>query len=136
MLQGNWRDIIPYDAEMRKVFAIKPHLSFANFESKELDHVKAMAWPTGPSSRAQAALQGGSSRSLYVKPPAKRPKLSRTSQSSAFKIKPSSHLPHNQQVCGGWNVGKCQDPPKCGRIHGVCDVVGCFESHKRTAHPK
>lgn len=137
--QGNWRDIIPYDAEMRKFFAARQHLSFADFGSGELEHVRALAWPTVESRRAgrdnplhsQASSssknmgRGSSDRGRGTRSPLDGP-----------KIKVTRHLPKNQQVCGGWNLDKCLDPPKCGRIHGLCDVAGCNESHKRLAHPK
>ncbi|EGF96994.1 uncharacterized protein MELLADRAFT_70290 [Melampsora larici-populina 98AG31] len=127
---------------MRKVFAIKPHLSFADFDSNELEHVKSMAWPKASSSsltRSSVPMPSGST-SFTPKSHGPRPTVDRNrssrSQQTQFKIKPTEGLPRNQTVCGGWNLDKCPDPPKCGRIHDICDVMGCYKPHKQINHPK
>ncbi|EGG10177.1 uncharacterized protein MELLADRAFT_60668 [Melampsora larici-populina 98AG31] len=139
--RGNWKDIIPYDAEMRKAFAARRHLSFADFNSSKLKHIKAMAWPTLESrqyiSREPYFSQqsAASSSKAMVCNALNSTRLTRPIPDGP-KLKITKHLPKNQQICGGWNLDKCADQAKCGRIHGVCEVVGCNDNHKRITHPR
>ncbi|KAH9815843.1 hypothetical protein DFH28DRAFT_892300 [Melampsora americana] len=137
---GNWRDVIPYDIALRQAFATRRHLSFADFAGEELSHLKHMA--LAERKHTKDAIQPyrhqthqsynenrqSSSRTTYEKKP-------KVDSPWTGKVKSAKNIPRNQQICGGWNLEKCNSQ-KCpaGRIHGMCDFVDCYESHKRISH--
>lgn len=132
--------VIKYDIQLREAFAARRHLSFADFASDELSHLKhlALAGKEEHTTNAQASTSKYKNQSTYAnaRNTSTRPRFDkkpRTESPWAGKIKDTSNLPRNQQICGGWNLNKC-DGTKCGRIHNMCDYIGCYESHRRTSH--
>ncbi|KAH9824755.1 hypothetical protein DFH28DRAFT_1143548 [Melampsora americana] len=138
--RGDWRDVIPYDIALRKAFATRRHLSFADFAGDELAHLKHLALGDRRSYRDTAYTNKGPTASSSMAPRSatswgqvdKKPK---TEHPWAGKVKHTKHLPRCEQICGGWNLDKCPGE-KCssGRIHGMCDYVDCYLSHKRITH--
>ncbi|EGG00395.1 uncharacterized protein MELLADRAFT_67846 [Melampsora larici-populina 98AG31] len=49
--QGNWQDVIPYNIALRQAFATRRHLSFTDFASDKLSHLKHLALADKKSSR-------------------------------------------------------------------------------------
>lgn len=135
--QGNWRDVIPYDIALRQAFATRRHLSFADFASDELSHLKHLALADNKHDKEEKH-NNKSYKSPSFKPREssskyKYDKPQKTEHPWAGKVKNTKHLPKYQQLCGGWNLDKCHDN-KCGRVHNMCDYVDCYESHKRITH--
>ncbi|KAH9807264.1 hypothetical protein DFH28DRAFT_915947 [Melampsora americana] len=139
---GNWRDVIPYDIALRQAFATRRHLSFADFAGDELSHLKHMALaekrPAKDNTYVQRFNQGSSSVTQKTSSASrhtfdKKPKFD---SPWVGKVKNTRNLPRNQQICGGWNLEKCNDQVcPTGRIHGMCDLIDCFDSHRRITHP-
>ncbi|EGG09490.1 uncharacterized protein MELLADRAFT_95981 [Melampsora larici-populina 98AG31] len=137
---GNWRDVIPYDIALRQAFATRRHLSFADFASDELSHLKHLALADRKQHKESHSQPRSSnytqSQSSRIPSSRSRPeKKPRVDHPWAGKVKDTRNLPQNQQLCGGWNLNKCLSE-KCpsGRVHNMCDYVDCYESHKRISH--
>ncbi|KAH9807501.1 hypothetical protein DFH28DRAFT_915102 [Melampsora americana] len=138
--RGDWRDVIPYDIALRKAFATRRHLSFADFAGDELAHLKHLALGDRKSHREVShTTRSNPSTSTHTRNSSssrnqgdKKPKMDHP---WAGKVRNTKNLPRCEQLCGGWNLDKCSGE-KCssGRIHGMCDYVGCYESHKRISH--
>lgn len=137
--QGNWRTLIRYNIELQEAFATRRHLSFDDFASEDLSHLKHIALAAIEESRSEPS---SSSKPKFSQVPTaqrsytSRPqsdKKARFNSPWAGKVKNTQHLPKNQQLCGGWNLNKCSDD-KCGRIHNMRDFNDCYESQKRITH--
>ncbi|EGG08547.1 uncharacterized protein MELLADRAFT_104988 [Melampsora larici-populina 98AG31] len=138
--RGNWRDVIPYDIALRQAFATRRHLSFADYASDELSHLKHLALADKEKYRGNSTYDKSYAHTSPQVPRAsssrfksdKKPKMEHP---WAGKVKDTKNLPICQQLCGGWNLNKCHND-KCpsGRIHNMCDFINCYESHKRITH--
>ncbi|KAH9824259.1 hypothetical protein DFH28DRAFT_921744 [Melampsora americana] len=139
--EGNWRSVIRYDIKLREAFATRRHLSFGDFASDELSHLKHLALAAKEDNKHEGQNSSANHRyasSSYNHKPSysqqfvdKKPKLD---SPWAGKVKYTKNLPFNQQICGGWNLNKCTKGDKCVRIHDMCDYIGCYENHKRITH--
>ncbi|KAH9823941.1 hypothetical protein DFH28DRAFT_921450 [Melampsora americana] len=139
--EGNWRSVIRYDIKIREAFATRRHLSFADFASDELSHLKHLALAMKEDTKqviSHTAQNPIPSTSSYIHKASssrhhfdKKPRLE---SPWAGKVKYTKNLPFNQQICGGWNLDKCTKGESCIRIHNMCDYLGCYENHKRITH--
>ncbi|KAH9823488.1 hypothetical protein DFH28DRAFT_880553 [Melampsora americana] len=139
--EGSWRSVIRYDIKLREAFATRRHLSFGDFASDELSHLKHLALAAKDENKQDVyshSVIPKSFNSSYTPKAStshhtadKKPKLD---SPWAGKVKFTKNLPFNQQICGGWNLNKCTRGDKCVRIHDMCDYVGCYENHKRITH--
>ncbi|KAH9812954.1 hypothetical protein DFH28DRAFT_1084102 [Melampsora americana] len=139
--EGNWRMVIRYDIKVREAFATRRHLSFADFASDELSHLKHLAlaakddnkgnishrFAQNTASTSNPTPKASTSRARFDKKP-------RMESPWSGKVKFTKNLPPKQQICGGWNLDKCELGDSCVRIHNMCDYVGCYENHKRITH--
>ncbi|KAH9815197.1 hypothetical protein DFH28DRAFT_893077 [Melampsora americana] len=144
--QGDWSNVVDYNARLRLAFATRPALTFSDFDHPELFAVRSMVTvPALTSARHQApfSVQAASSAPKPYATKALSPRASKRKGAVASapraiwagSIKQiAKGTPTNMQLCGNWNTGFCPDPCRHGRIHGVCDVIGCNSSHTRKQH--
>ncbi|KAH9807986.1 hypothetical protein DFH28DRAFT_937022 [Melampsora americana] len=139
--EGSWRAVIRYDIKLREAFATRRHLSFGDFASDELSHLKHLALAAKDDSKHENHSSSFNAKNQFTSysprastsqnAPDKKPKMD---SPWTGKVKYTKNLPFNQQICGGWNLNKCTRGDKCVRIHNMCDYVGCYENHKRITH--
>ncbi|KAH9807536.1 hypothetical protein DFH28DRAFT_1147684 [Melampsora americana] len=138
---GSWRSVIRYNIKLREAFATRRHLSFGDFASDELSHLKHLALAAKEDNKHDEQHSSGNHRyasSSYNHRPSSSQqsvdKKPRMDSPWTGKVKYTKNLPFNQQICGGWNLNKCTKGEKCVRIHNMCDYIGCYENHKRITH--
>ncbi|EGG10112.1 uncharacterized protein MELLADRAFT_94469 [Melampsora larici-populina 98AG31] len=148
--QGDWSYTVNYNTKLWMAFASQPQLTFGNFNTNQLVSIRSFATAAGCNSKLVSSEQKGLSQQSVFNNGATNTFPEKGSPNAwqrvttasvpkapwAGNIKPTGpkNAPVNMQICGNWNNGNCMDPCKNGRIHNVCNVVGCNHTHTRKQH--
>lgn len=133
---GNWKEVVSYDADMRRELAKRTHLSFADFNHEELLFVRTRKPPTSDhQNHARPSSSSFKSGTYHPNPSRTEKQTSKPTKSPwAGQIKRyPQDLNIKEQLCGKWNLDRCNNDD-CVRIHGKCDFIGCSGAHRRVTH--
>lgn len=133
---GNWKEVVSYDADMRRELAKRTHLSFADFNHEELLFVRTRKPPSSDHNN-HTRQQNPLSRNNTQQQPSYQnnktgPKTTKSPWAGQIKRYPQD-LDIKEQICGKWNLDRCSND-NCVRIHGKCDFIGCSGAHRRITH--